>query len=83
MARSAVQRVLQVVQRHRAHLSHVLGVLTMTNDKHLIEVAFPLKQVSLDSVHEKSVRRGYIQLPIRERTRVVIRKRSIPEAAEN
>ena len=29
----------------------------MTN-KRLIEVAFPLKQVSLDSVHEKSVRHG-------------------------
>ena len=25
-------------------------------DKRLIEVAFPLKQVSLDSVHEKNVR---------------------------
>ena len=33
----------------------------MTNsDKRLIEVAFPLKQTSLDSVHEKNVRYGHI-----------------------
>ena len=33
----------------------------MTNhDKRLIEVAFPLKQASLDSVHEKNVRHGHI-----------------------
>ena len=31
-----------------------------TTDKRLIEVAFPLKQVSLDSVHEKNVRHGHI-----------------------
>ena len=31
-----------------------------TNDKRLIEVAFPLKQASLDSVHEKYVRHGHI-----------------------
>ena len=31
-----------------------------TNGKRLIEVAFPLKQVSLDSVHEKNVRHGHI-----------------------
>ena len=30
------------------------------NPKRLIEVAFPLKQASLDSVHEKSVRHGHI-----------------------
>ena len=30
------------------------------NDKRLIEVAFPLKQVSFDSVHEKNVRHGHI-----------------------
>ena len=30
------------------------------NDRRLIEVAFPLKQVSLDSVHEKNVRHGHI-----------------------
>ena len=30
------------------------------SDKRLIEVAFPLKQASLDSVHEKSVRHGHI-----------------------
>ena len=29
-------------------------------NKRLIEVAFPLKQVSLDSVHEKNVRHGHI-----------------------
>ena len=31
-----------------------------TSDKRLIEVAFPVKQVSMDSVHEKSVRHGHI-----------------------
>ena len=35
------------------------GTYTMT-PKRLIEVAFPLKQVSLDSVHEKNVRHGHI-----------------------
>src|SRR5437763_665799 len=32
----------------------------MDMDKRLIEVAFPLKQTSLDSVHEKNVRHGHI-----------------------
>ena len=32
----------------------------MTGCKRLIEVAFPLEQVSLDSVHEKNVRHGHI-----------------------
>lgn len=32
----------------------------MKNDKRLIEVAFPLKQTSIDSVHEKNVRHGHI-----------------------
>ena len=33
----------------------------MTSDpQRLIEVTFPLKQVSLDSVHEKNVRHGHI-----------------------
>ena len=32
----------------------------MTNRPRLIEVAFPLKQASLDSVHEKNVRHGHI-----------------------
>jgi putative DNA methylase len=31
-----------------------------SNDKRLIEIAFPLKQASLDSVHEKNVRHGHI-----------------------
>jgi adenine-specific DNA methylase len=31
-----------------------------TNGKRLIEVAFPLKQTSIDSVHEKNVRHGHI-----------------------
>lgn len=30
------------------------------NDKRLIEVAFPLRQASIDSVHEKNVRHGHI-----------------------
>ncbi len=30
------------------------------NDKRLIEVAFPLKETSIDSVHEKNVRHGHI-----------------------
>jgi adenine-specific DNA methylase len=32
----------------------------MNNDRRLIEAAFPLKQASLDSVHEKNVRHGHI-----------------------
>ncbi|HEY7494178.1 MAG TPA: DUF1156 domain-containing protein [Candidatus Tectomicrobia bacterium] len=32
---------------------------TMMNNR-LIEVTFPLKQASLDSVHEKNVRHGHI-----------------------
>jgi adenine-specific DNA methylase len=32
----------------------------MTSNRRLIEVAFPLKQTSLDSVHEKNVRHGHI-----------------------
>ena len=34
--------------------------MTTNSAKHLIEVAFPLKQVSLDSVHEKNMRHGHI-----------------------
>ena len=34
--------------------------MTTPNPKRLIEVAFPLKQASLDSVHEKNVRHGHI-----------------------
>lgn len=32
----------------------------MNNDRRLIEAAFPLKQASIDSVHEKNVRHGHI-----------------------
>jgi len=32
----------------------------MNSDRRLIEVAFPLKQTSIDSVHEKNVRHGHI-----------------------
>ena len=32
----------------------------MPSDRRLIEAAFPVKQVSLDSVHEKNVRHGHI-----------------------
>src|SRR6516165_3231555 len=32
----------------------------MSDTPRLIEVAFPLKQASLDSVHEKNVRHGHI-----------------------
>ena len=32
----------------------------MKDSPRLIEVAFPLKQASLDSVHEKNVRHGHI-----------------------
>jgi putative DNA methylase len=32
----------------------------MNDRPRLIEVAFPLKQASLDSVHEKNVRHGHI-----------------------
>lgn len=34
--------------------------MTSPLDKRLIEVAFPLKQASIDSVHEKNVRHGHI-----------------------
>ena len=34
--------------------------MAKTDDKRLIEAAFPLKQTSLDSVHEKNVRHGHI-----------------------
>ena len=34
--------------------------MVSNNPKRLIEVAFPLKQASLDSVHEKNVRHGHI-----------------------
>ncbi len=34
--------------------------MTTANTKRLIEAAFPLKEVSLDSVHEKNVRHGHI-----------------------
>ncbi|MEW6167943.1 MAG: DUF1156 domain-containing protein [Pseudomonadota bacterium] len=34
--------------------------MTSPLDKRLIEVAFPLKQTSIDSVHEKNVRHGHI-----------------------
>ena len=34
--------------------------MTTNDNKRLIEVDFPLKQVSLDSVHEKNVRHGHI-----------------------
>ena len=34
--------------------------MTTSDTKRLIEVAFPLKQASLDSVHEKNVRHGHI-----------------------
>src|SRR5207249_12083596 len=38
----------------------VLRERVMTDRPRLIEVAFPLKQTSLDSVHEKNVRHGHI-----------------------
>ncbi len=34
------------------------------NGKRLIEVAFPLKQTSIDSVHEKNVRHGQISTTV-------------------
>lgn len=34
--------------------------MTGPSDKRLIEVAFPLRQASIDSVHEKNVRHGHI-----------------------
>ena len=32
----------------------------MSNDKRLIEVALPLREASIDSVHEKKIRHGHI-----------------------
>ena len=40
--------------------SHQMRSPAVTTDKRLIEVAFPLEQVSLDSVHERNVRHGHI-----------------------
>src|SRR6516165_10812035 len=37
-----------------------IGGPVMTDRPRLIEVAFPLRQASLDSVHEKNVRHGHI-----------------------
>ena len=34
--------------------------MSASSDKRLIEVAFPLRQASIDSVHEKNVRHGHI-----------------------
>ncbi|MBU0661704.1 DUF1156 domain-containing protein, partial [Patescibacteria group bacterium] len=36
------------------------GEKAVTDTPRLIEHAFPLKQTSLDSVHEKNVRHGHI-----------------------
>ena len=36
------------------------GQVAGADGRRLIEVAFPLKQTSLDSVHEKNVRHGHI-----------------------
>src|SRR5437868_5448959 len=36
------------------------GIQMASKHKRLIEVAFPLKQASLDSVHEKNMRHGHI-----------------------
>lgn len=49
-----------MVQLDRAGFAHVFGEMIMQNGKRLIEVDFPLEQVSLDSVHEKNVRHGHI-----------------------
>lgn len=49
-----------MVQFDRASVAHVCGKMIMQNGKRLIEVDFPLEQVSLDSVHEKNVRHGHI-----------------------
>src|SRR5579885_1693678 len=49
-----------MVQFDRASVAHVFGKMIMQNGKRLIEVDFPLEQVSLDSVHEKNVRHGHI-----------------------
>src|SRR4029077_12761048 len=42
-------------------ITFLLALAAMNTDHpRLIEVAFPLKQASLDSVHEKNVRHGHI-----------------------
>jgi putative DNA methylase len=41
-------------------LNQTESILMPQNDKRLIEVAFPLRQTSIDSVHEKNVRHGHI-----------------------
>jgi putative DNA methylase len=37
-----------------------MGIFSSSNSHRLIEVAFPLRQASLDSVHENNVRHGHI-----------------------
>src|SRR5579875_2146651 len=36
------------------------GIVMQQHEKRLIEVNFPLRQTSMDSVHEKNVRHGHI-----------------------
>jgi putative DNA methylase len=61
LARTAERSIVAVVQFDRADLADVFGEMTMQNAKRLIEVDFPLEQVSLDSVHEKTAHAGHIK----------------------
>src|SRR6266571_2448983 len=45
---------------HEARSRELRSRGSAVTDRRLIEVAFPLKQASLDSVHEKNVRHGHI-----------------------
>ena len=47
-------------ERPGVHFKRISLTTMLPEDKRLIEAAFPLKQVSLDSVHEKNVRHGHI-----------------------
>jgi adenine-specific DNA methylase len=60
LARVTERSLIGVVQLDRAERPYGFGELFMQNTKRLIEVDFPLEQVSLDSVHEKNVRHGHI-----------------------
>lgn len=44
----------------KSKIAQLRSKIAMTDKPRLIEVAFPLKQTSIDSVHEKNVRHGHI-----------------------
>jgi putative DNA methylase len=61
LASEANWKIDAVAKCDGSEIAHAVGKMIMdSNKKRLIEVDFPLEQVSLDSVHEKNVRHGHI-----------------------